>query len=93
VRRVKMRLNPKVKIREENGFYLLINLDEESIIKGNPSFYKINDFAKEIIDELEDYGGFDEISEVTFYLSGKLKISLSTVEDFIEKLIEGDILI
>ena len=45
-----MKLKENIKIREEDGFFLLINLNEESILKGYPSFFRINTMAKEIID-------------------------------------------
>lgn len=45
-----MKIKKNIKIREEDGFYLLINLDDKSILRGYPSFFKINETAKNIIE-------------------------------------------
>ena len=44
-----MKIKEQIKLRDEEDFYLLINLDSASILKGYPSFFKINDVAKEIV--------------------------------------------
>lgn len=45
-----MKIKKNIRIREEDGFFLLINLDEKSILRGFPSFFKINKTARNIID-------------------------------------------
>ena len=44
-----MRIKDSIKIREEDCFFLLVNLDSSSILKGYPSFFKINKMGNEII--------------------------------------------
>lgn len=48
-----MKLKESIKLRKEDEFYLLINLDSESILKGYPSFFKINNIGEKIVKLIE----------------------------------------
>lgn len=88
-----MKIRNDIKIREEDGFYLLINLDSESIIKGYPSFFKINDISRQLIEELKEYLIDEkEIEDVCQYLKIRYKsISLEKIEKFILFLIKNGV--
>ncbi len=45
----KISISDNIRIRKENGFYLITNVNPDSIIKGYPSFFKMNEGAKEAI--------------------------------------------
>ena len=49
-----MKIKNDVKVRKEDGFYLIINLSTESVIKGLPSFFKINEVGNIIIEMLKE---------------------------------------
>lgn len=74
-----MKIKDNIKIRAEDGFYLLINLDEKSILNGYPSFFKINKMAKEIIDYMRAEVAIEDILDFclqksVFYENQKEKI-------------------
>lgn len=87
-----MRFNSKIKIREEDGFYLLINLDSNSIMKGKPSFFKINEEAKIMLDIIKNnsFGNYAELREVLYINS---PYDIDDIEKFIDILVEMDVII
>ena len=56
-------INKELKIREENDFYLLINLNTEDVLNGYPSYFKINETGKLIIEALLENLSYDSVLE------------------------------
>lgn len=88
-----LKFNEMIKIREEEDFFLLINLDTNSIIKGKPSFYKINIESKILIDLLKKRKSFDNKEDMVNYLYLKSPFEYSILNIFIDDLLEMDVLI
>lgn len=86
-----MKIKNNVKIREEDGFYLLINLNEESILKGYPSFFKINKIGKEIIDFMSKDVTTEEIMEYCISKSSSYRKEAASIMSFIDFLRKADL--
>jgi len=84
-----LKIDKYIKIRDEGEFYLLVNLDDRSIIDGYASFMKINSTGKWIIDNL--LNGIDYKKLVGLY-SDRYKISEDLSENdlkfFLDKLVK-----
>lgn len=83
-----MKLREHLKLREEDGFFLLINLNDESIIKGYPSFFKINSSGKAIIEYLQKGEYKEEDVKKTFINNG---VSENGIAKFLSFLKEFDL--
>lgn len=82
-----MLIQKELKIREENECYLLINLSSDSILKGYPSFFKINKTSKDIIEFLLTIKKFEPLSFAEKYCK-KFNVEvkdLLTFLDFLKK--------
>lgn len=58
---MKYKIKEQVRIREEDGFYLVVNLTTEDMLSGYPAFFKANIVGKRIIDIIHVYSSVDEI--------------------------------
>lgn len=86
-----MLINRLIRIREEENFHLLTNLDPESIIKGKPSFFQLNDDGKAAIELLQAQDDSTE-EELISTLITELNASESYSREFIGFLTKADIL-
>ena len=86
-----MKIKDSIRIREEDGFFLLINLNEESILKGYPSFFKINRIGKEIIDFMREDVTIDEIMEYCISKSPSYKKEETSIMSFVDFLRKADL--
>lgn len=83
-------LKENIKIREEDGFYLVVNLTTEDMLKGYPSFFKVNNVGAEILRILRKPLTEKEIIEELYYVFPEIEQNqLSMDADiFINKLIQ-----
>ena len=88
---MKYKIKDQVRIREEDGFYLIVNLTTEDMISGYPAFFKANIVGKRIVDIIHVYSSIDEIvaklseyfpSVLNDRLENDAKLFLSTLERY-----------
>lgn len=87
-----MRIKENIKIREEDGFFLLINLNETSILQGFPSFFKINGTTKEIVEFLRKDTSEESVLEYCISTLGMHSNQMEVVKGLITKMKELDLL-
>lgn len=47
---MRYKVKDQVRIREEDGFFLVVNLTTEDMLSGYPAFFKVNHVGKKTID-------------------------------------------
>lgn len=58
---MKYKIKDQVRIREEEGFFLIVNLTTEDMLSGYPAFFKANSLGKKTIDIMNSYLSIEEI--------------------------------
>lgn len=58
---MKYKVKDQVRIREEEGFFLIVNLTTEDMLSGYPAFFKVNNLGKKTIDILNSYLSIEEV--------------------------------
>jgi len=61
---MKFRIKDEVKIREEDGFFLVVNLTTEDMLNGYPAFFKVNALGETTLRILKSYHSIEEIVDI-----------------------------
>ena len=58
-----IQLKTNIKTREEDGFYLIVNLTTEDMLNGYPAFFKTNAIGKYILELLHEPTSIENITK------------------------------
>lgn len=56
-------LKENIKIREEDGFFLMVNLTTEDMLNGYPSFFRVNSSGVKMLQNLRAPISLDSLAE------------------------------
>lgn len=83
---MKYKIKQQVRIREEENFYLIVNLTTEDMLSGYPAFFKTNTLGKSIIESISDYSPIDRIVECL--IAKYPKVNENRINDEVKHFIE-----